>query len=289
VARTDVAVAAWGGLQDSAPRSGLLSLHARVRDVDPAAWEDDALVQVWGPRMAVYLVPRADAPVFTLGRSPRDPNAMARLQAMGDRAAAVNGRVHLRWDTRRTVKVAVDPGDVDVGEARLELARRFLAWLGPGTAEQFAKWAGVDAVDAVATWDALEGRGELATVTFGRHNRSVLARDVDALCGAGAGGEPVGVRGVRLLPQGDPYLARDRALLVRDKHEYGALFGPQKYIPGGILVDGELVGTWSRQQHRVTLRPWPWRPLAAGAAARVYDEAMSFAGPLGRRPDIRWS
>ena len=273
-------------MQDSAPRSGLLSLHARVRDVDPAAWEDDALVQVWGPRMAVYLVPRADAPVFTLGRSPRDPNAMARLQAMGERAAAVDGRVHLRWDTRRTVKIAADPGDADPEEARLELARRFLAWLGPGTAEQFAKWAGVDSVDAVATWDALDGRGELATVTLGRHYRSVLVRDADALVG---GGSAAVVRGVRFLPQGDPYLARDRALLVRDKHEYDALFGPQKYIPGGILVDGSLVGTWSRQQHRVTLRPWPWQPLAADVAARVYDEALGFAGPLGRHPDIRWS
>lgn len=258
-----------------------------MHDVDAAAWEDASLVQVWGPRMAVYLVPRADAHVFTLGRSPRDANAMARLEAMGERAAAVNGRVHLRWDTRRTVEIPVDPGDVDVEGARLELARRFLAWLGPGTAEQFAKWAGVDVVDAVVTWDALERCGELATVTLGRHERSVRARDVDALVGNGeAGGD---VRGVRLLPQGDPYLARDRALLVGDKHEYGALFGPQKYIPGGILVDGALVGTWSRQQHRVTLRPWPWQPLAADVAARVHEEAMAFAGPLGREPDIRWS
>ncbi|HET7699547.1 MAG TPA: winged helix DNA-binding domain-containing protein, partial [Candidatus Limnocylindria bacterium] len=42
--------AAWAGLQDSMPRSALLSLHARVRDVGPSAWEHPSLVQVWGPR-----------------------------------------------------------------------------------------------------------------------------------------------------------------------------------------------------------------------------------------------
>jgi hypothetical protein len=281
--RGAVAVAARGGLQDSAPRSGLLALHARVGGVDPAAWEDDDLVQVWGPRMAVYLVPRSDAHVFTLGRSPRDPDAMARLQAMGERAAAVDGRVQIRWDTRTTVTIPVDPGDVDVEEARLELARRFLAWLGPATSEQYAKWAGVEERDAVATWDALGARRELATVTLGRHDRSMLAADVDALCD---GDRQPAIRGVRLLPMGDPYLARDRALLVRDKHEYAALFRPQKYLPGAILLDGRLAGTWSRQQHRVTLRPWV--TIAGDDAARVEEEAHSFSGPLGRSPDVRW-
>ena len=31
------AAAAWGGLQDTAPRSGVLSLHVRVRDTQPDA------------------------------------------------------------------------------------------------------------------------------------------------------------------------------------------------------------------------------------------------------------
>src|SRR5437870_13819484 len=41
--------AAFAGLQDSAPRSAVLALHARVSDVSPSAWKDPRFVQVWGP------------------------------------------------------------------------------------------------------------------------------------------------------------------------------------------------------------------------------------------------
>src|SRR5439155_1469291 len=65
--------AAFAGLQDSAPRSAVLALHARVKDVSASAWRDPRFVQVWGPRGAVYVVPSRDVAVFTLGRSPRNP------------------------------------------------------------------------------------------------------------------------------------------------------------------------------------------------------------------------
>src|SRR5205807_7495369 len=65
--------AAFAGLQDSAPRSAVLALHARVKDVSPTAWKDPRFAQVWGPRGAVYAVPSRDVAVFTLGRSPRNP------------------------------------------------------------------------------------------------------------------------------------------------------------------------------------------------------------------------
>src|SRR2546430_17490462 len=64
---------AFAGLQDSAPRSAVLALHARVKDVWPCAWRDPRFVQAWGPRGAVYVVPSRDAAAFTLGRSPRNP------------------------------------------------------------------------------------------------------------------------------------------------------------------------------------------------------------------------
>lgn len=35
--------AAWGGLQDSFPRSGLLSLHARMEGVETDSWEHPSL------------------------------------------------------------------------------------------------------------------------------------------------------------------------------------------------------------------------------------------------------
>jgi hypothetical protein len=59
--RTALADAAHSGLQDGSPRSGLLSLAARVDDVEPDDWQHPDLVQVFGPRGAVYLVLRQDA------------------------------------------------------------------------------------------------------------------------------------------------------------------------------------------------------------------------------------
>src|SRR5438093_12561956 len=78
--------AAFAGLQDSAPRSAVLALHARVNDVSPSAWKDPRFVQVWGPRGAVYVVPGQDVAVFTLGRFPRNPVLGAAVRAAAETA-----------------------------------------------------------------------------------------------------------------------------------------------------------------------------------------------------------
>src|SRR2546427_33005 len=80
-----LAEAAFAGLQDSAPRSAVLALHARVKDVSPSAWKDPRFVQVWGPRGAVYVVPGHDVAVFTLGRLPRDPVLEAAVRAAAEK------------------------------------------------------------------------------------------------------------------------------------------------------------------------------------------------------------
>ena len=70
--------AAWAGLQDSMPRAALLSIHARVEGAHPEIWDDDAFVQVWGPRWAVYVVPAEDHAIFTRRTPPRQcPRARA--------------------------------------------------------------------------------------------------------------------------------------------------------------------------------------------------------------------
>src|SRR5207245_5683319 len=78
--------AAFAGLQDSSPRSAVLALHARVRDVSPSAWKDPRFVQIWGPRGAVYVVPGHDVAIFTLGRLPRDPVLEAAVRAAAGKA-----------------------------------------------------------------------------------------------------------------------------------------------------------------------------------------------------------
>src|ERR1700756_2873078 len=64
--------AAWAGLQDSMPRAALLQIHARGEGAHPPIWDDDALVQVWGPRFSTYDVPAEDHAIFTVGRHPDD-------------------------------------------------------------------------------------------------------------------------------------------------------------------------------------------------------------------------
>jgi hypothetical protein len=79
------AEAAYAGLQDTAPRDALLGLHARVTACEPSAWEHPQLIQTYSPRAAVYVLPRDDFGVFTVGRLPRDPVARQDLEDRAER------------------------------------------------------------------------------------------------------------------------------------------------------------------------------------------------------------
>lgn len=250
------AEATYAGLQDSAPRAALLSLHARMEGVQPTTWEHPDLVQVWGPRGAVWLIHRQATAAFTLGRLPRDEDARRRLHALADellaggshprlRPAAATGRFLLRWDTRTTTVIPARPPDADAEDARVELARRFLAWFGEDMRPRFADWAGVSKRDAAESLRQV-ARVELPTM-------------------------PAGL-GVRFLPLFDPFR-----------------FGqpppaPHHAVLGTVLVDGRTVGTWTRRQHRFSIR------LDVTAHwDRVLAEAETLAHPLGRPVAIQRS
>ena len=229
------AAGAWGGLQDSVPRSGVMSLHARVEGVQPDSWEDPSVVQIWF-RGADYIVPRDDAGIFTLGTYPRDPERAAAIEKVADdvhrvtegrtvkvadvweslalehptaiRSSSISGRVHIRWDASSIWLIPVPRPDIDVEDARRELARRFFHWLGPATKADLARWTGVTARDATATWTEIEA--ELAPVEVNGTPRFMLAADLEDLQRA----EPI--TGVRLLPMDDPYTKLDKELLLPD-------------------------------------------------------------------------
>jgi hypothetical protein len=129
--------AAFGGLQDSIPRSGVLSLHARMHAVEPDSWEHRRLAQVWF-RLADYIVPRSHLGVFTLGAAPRDRKRRAVLEQLADAVVdaldgrslaygellaacpavpdsnslcplAVTGKLHIRWDASKITVPCRDP------------------------------------------------------------------------------------------------------------------------------------------------------------------------------------
>jgi hypothetical protein len=297
--------AAYAGLQDSAPRSALLSLHARACDVNPASWEHESLAQIWFRLGADYVVPRADLGVFTVGTLPRNADQIKALNDLGEiivraldgnamrtrdlevllpdlpnkfliRAANVTGRINIRWDARTTEVIPVDVPEIDLEDARRELVRRFLHWMGPASPAHFARWAAVPKRDALETWSAIEG--ELVPVDFEGRARWILAADEPVLCAA----EPP--KAVSLLPLGDPYLYLDQPPVPR-LPEVGPDVSQRlvNSLGGRILVDGEIVGAWGRVQANVTLFPWIHIDRD-----RVEAEAQTFAGPMGRDIRVRW-
>jgi winged helix DNA-binding protein len=302
--------AAWAGLQDSMPRAALLSIHARVGGTEPSTWEDPSLVQLWGPRHHAYVVAARDLAVFSLGRLPDDARSRqvaedlaARLhtflggarmtygeagRALGEhpnrlRYAAPTGTVVIRWEGARQPTIwTVPPSEVDPRKARLELARRYLNIFGPTTPEAFAEWAGISPGPGRAAFEALGGA--LSPVRTPVGDAWILTRDEPTFRTA-----PRSAAGARLLPSGDAFFllqGADRELLVPDADRRGALWTSRVW-PGALLVEGEIAGTWRRDQGAITIRPW--RRLSRAAREAVVSEAESLPLPALRGPIVvRW-
>jgi hypothetical protein len=302
--------AAWAGLQDSMPRAALLSIHARVEATTPDTWDDDSLVQLWGPRFSTYVVAERDLAVFSLGRLSDDPDKRrmaedlaARLREFLDggrmldrdigsalgmnpnrlRYAAPTGTVVIRWEGARAPMVwTVPPPEVDPHDARLELARRYLHVFGPATPDAFAVWAGIQRPSGIAAFEAL--RRSLTPVTTPIGDAWILSRDVATLSAAPGPAAPA-----RLLPSGDAYWllqGDDRKILVPDADRRSLLWTPRVW-PGAVLIDGEVVGTWRRAQATVTITTW--RRLTPETRDAVDDEAQSLPVPGGDgKLVVRW-
>lgn len=306
-----IRTAAWAGLQDSMPRAALVSLHARVGGVTPDALDDESLVQLWGPRSGAYVVAVEDVAVFTRGRLPaagsrrdRGEELAARLTALlgsepmpyGEAAralgvhpnelryAAPTGRVLVRWDgARQPVIWTVPPPQVDDAEVRRELARRYLHVFGPATSEAFAKWAGVREPAAAGTFEEL--RGEMVPVRTPVGDAWILAGDEDAFLAP-----PVPAATARLLPSGDAYYLHwdaGRELLVPDPDLRRSLWTSRVW-PGAVLVEGEIVGTWRRAGHVVTIDAWGGRTGPAREAVEAEAASLPLPG-IERSIRVSWT
>ena len=302
-------VAAWAGLTDSVPRAALLSIHARVEGAHPASWEDRSLVQVWGPRYSVYVVPARDRAVFTLGRLPDAPHRRRRAEDMAARIhahlagrrlkdndvqhalgvgnavkyAAPTGTLLLRWDGARTPLLwTVPQPEIEPHEARSELARRYLDVSGPATPEAFGTWAGVGSAEARATFDAL--RPALTAVRTPIGGAWILTRDEPAFR------EPPGPAApARLLPSGDAYFLHwgaGRELVVPGAAQRAELWTSRVW-PGAVLVAGEIVGTWRRAQADLSVRPWRRLTRAERDAVEVEGQSLPLPG-IEAEIAVRW-
>jgi hypothetical protein len=159
----------------------------------------------------------------------------------------------------------------DPAEARAELARRFLHCYGPASAQHFADWTQRSLADAKNAFSLIQD--ELAQVTFDRKTVWFLRRDEHALV------SPPEPSGVRLLPVQDPYLQqRDRATLLEDKALRRKLWQPVRG-PGGVLVDGEIVGTWRARTlaKRLSVSVEAFNGLGSSVQEEIYAEAERIA------------
>jgi hypothetical protein len=297
--------AAWAGLQDSMPRAALLSIHARLHGAVPEAWEDPSLVQLWGPRFSAYVVAERDLPIFSLGRLAeggerrrRAEDLAARLaehldddrlpygnaaRALGVhhnelRYAAPTGTVLIRWDGARQPTIWTVPApDMDPRDARRELVRRFLHVFGPSTSDAFAAWAGITPRAGVAAFDAL--RRSLTAVQTPLGPSWILSRDEGSFRSAAGPVAPA-----RLLPSGDAYFllwGAERELLVADADRRDALWTSRVW-PGAVLVEGEIVGTWRRARHAVSVQAW--QRLSPTEQDSIASEAATMPLPDLDRP-----
>jgi hypothetical protein len=299
--------AASAGLQDSVPRSALHSLHARVEGVAPDAWEDPALVQVWGPRYTVYVVPAGDHVRFTLARLPErgrirerafdlaarlhehlaggrarvdDVGAALAVHPNSLRYASLTGTVLIRWNGARQPEIWTVPHpEIDETTALRELIRRYLHVFGPSTVESIVRWGGLDLPPAMAAFDAL--RPSLVSVRTGLDEAHILEEDEPAFRAP-----PARTAAARLLPSGDPYCLlwnADRELLVPDAGARADLWTSRVW-PGAVLVGGEIVGTWRRAKATVVVTSW--RPLSSAEQQAVEAEAAMLPLPDFTTPAV---
>ena len=303
--------AAWAGLQDSMPRAALLSIHARVNGTIATDWNDVSLVQLWGPRLNVYVVAAEDIAIFSLGRLPVDAKGRARAETTASRLqtflngrsmpfgqaghglgvppnslryAAPTGTVLMHWNgAHQPVVWTVHPPDMEPTQARLELVQRYLHVFGPATSATFARWAGISEAMAHAAFEELAGI--LTPVRTPTADAWILAEDVTAVRA-----RPQPAAPARLLPSGDAFYlvwGVDREILVPNAKRRLELWTSRAW-PGALLVNGEITGVWRRSSSEVSIDVW--RRLTRSERDAVEAEAISLPLPDFNLPiTVRWA
>ena len=295
------------------PRAALLSIHARVEGTGPSTWEDRSLVQLWGPRFSAYVVagarsrgllaweaPRRRRPPAlrtgrrgTSARLPRRPNDD--LRRGGSRARRAPQLAQVRGADRHGPdplgrRPAADR--LDGGAAR----HATRPWLDsssragictssvPRRPPAFAQWAGITPAVGRAAYHALAG--SLTPVRTPVGEAWILAADEATFRTAGRACRP-GRGCSRAVTHISSFRERIASSWCPRPTVVGALWTPRVW-PGGVLVGGELVGTWRRADRDIAIQPW--RVLSPAERDLVQAEAESL--PLPGEPariQVHWS
>lgn len=172
--------------------------------------------------------------------------------------------------------------ELDMNDARLETARRYLSAYGPATPDDFATWWGMGRTDARKLFRALGD--ELMPVSVEGWDAWGLRTDADALQAA----KPSTV--VRLLPGFDPYtigLRREREAALAAERK-GRVFSQQGWTSPVVLVGGYVVGVWKYQvkQARLSITVEPFEPLSRAIRDGIEQEAARLGVYFNAEPEV---
>jgi len=151
---------------------------------------------------------------------------------------------------------------------RFDVVRAYLRLLGPATPKLVGGFLDAPVKDVRAHWPE-----DVVEVDVDGEQRWILAADADRL-----GGDPPA--GTRLLGPFDLFLqARDRPLLVADRAHAADLWRTLGR-PGGVLANGEIVGTWRARKAgaAVTVSVELWSPADRAAVAEQAERLAAFRG-----------
>ena len=215
--------------------------------------------------MSRQLTERMDPPYL---RDCRPCNAV-HVYEQSFRLAALRAGLELQPDTSPPVLQPV-PGfaAADTVPDQLDVVRAYLGLHGPATPQQVAGYLDAPVKDVTAHWPA-----DAVEVTVDGERRWLLAGDVDL---ATAGPAPT----TRLLGPFDPYLqTRDRALLLPDEARAKDVWRTLGR-PGGVLVDGEIAGTWRPRKagRKLGVQVELWREVPSAALAEQAELLAAVRG-----------
>ncbi|MEA2643420.1 MAG: hypothetical protein QOG08_446, partial [Chloroflexota bacterium] len=173
--------------------------------------------------------------------------------------------------------------ELDPDAALVEVARRYLRAYGPATKVDFARWWGAWSGVGTAAWAGLAG--ELVPVSVEGRRADILAVDLRKLEKASAAST------VRLLPAFDPYLmghsGRDHLFEPAYRARVSRTAG---WISPVVLVDGQVVATWSHSIAKEVLRiaVEPFHRLPPKLRPEIRLRAVELAATMGlSRVDLK--
>jgi hypothetical protein len=162
--------------------------------------------------------------------------------------------------------------------ALAELARRYFASHGPATMKDFAWWAGLTAADAAAGVD-------LAGHTLAQE---VIGGDAYWRAWSTRPARPSSSAAAYLLPPYDEYTVayKDRSAVLNAVHAKRADSGNGIFYPT-MIVDGQVVGTWTRtiEKDVLTIVPSPFIKLKEAEMHALTAAAARYRAFLDLPPE----